>query len=925
MKKIVSALLSLIIIISSLSCTIFAADDIKLTINGEEKVYVIAPQLVNGEIFVPVMDLFRDLSCEALHVKEMNTVTVSRNNITVKVTRDSTTAYINGVEHTLTTAPKGMSQKFMVPAEFILNAIGDTGYYDESTNTYKIESEYLKTVAYQDGLAPLYSNVHRDIPTDFESGNSYDDIKYYTQEEIWGDVTVPDGEDILTTSDLVSNLKPAGNTANNSTMESVMTTYGTGIRFNVTTVPETETDCIYNMNTYLSGFDEGDTLVISFMMRTTSGGDGNGNGRIIIQNQEKTSGEYNKNLYENIYAGSDWKKIQIPFEAKADYKWFSIRVGYFVQKIEIADFKIENIGTALSVSEVPSTSVFQADSEKDAAWRKTALDTIDQIRKGDFSVVVKDKYGRVVPNAHVKFDMFESEYKFGTAITAKVINNQTYRNNLGKYFNSIVIEHAMKWGPYEENPADARNQINSAVLAGIKHVRGHSVAWEQKLASDGITYLVPEYCFNADGTVVDEETYKGYMEAHMKRLLFDYAGEVFEWDVINELADNREFIDVYGDSIIDFYVETARKYAPHQRFFYNEKNPGSGSSGEDFAEYNRLIEYISDNGIDVDAIGFQSHRESGIFTIVQVNEMFDKATDLGFDIGVTEYSYSVPNEYQQANYTRDYFINAFAHPNNNEFLMWGFWDGNLYADYGPMFDENWNLKPSGEQLVDLMYNKFWTRGELATTHADGMATINGFYGDYDVTVSVDGYEEVKSCAFHKGYGNVMEFVLTDYAMENSENDLFSFVYSGKIQVGGKLTSDYTDLNEDFIFNQVTLLMMSKDGEIAHIAQTPIKSDKTYEFEFKKDGLIYKNGVVEDYYVILNVNGVPVTETVTTSMLIPECVTFDFDITQSEGKISVATTLNNLIKRKSLDYTVYISFYDEKNSLLGMKKAEYSTT
>ncbi len=72
-----------------------------------------APQLINGEIFVPVMDLFRDLSCEALDVSEMKPVT--RNNITVKVIRDSTTAYINGVEHTLTTAPKGMSSKFMVP------------------------------------------------------------------------------------------------------------------------------------------------------------------------------------------------------------------------------------------------------------------------------------------------------------------------------------------------------------------------------------------------------------------------------------------------------------------------------------------------------------------------------------------------------------------------------------------------------------------------------------------------------------------------------------------------------------------------------------------------------------------------------------------------------------------------------------------
>ena len=46
--------------------------------------------------------------------------------------------------------------------------------------------------------------------------------------------------------------------------------------------------------------------------------------------------------------------------------------------------------------------------------------------------------------------------------------------------------------------------------------------------------------------------------------------------------------------------------------------------------------------------------------------------------------------------------------------------------------------------------KWWTRGVESVTDNNGAAEVSGFYGDYDVTVSVDG-KEVKStmAAFHK--------------------------------------------------------------------------------------------------------------------------------------------------------------------------------
>ena len=47
----------------------------------------------------------------------------------------------------------------------------------------------------------------------------------------------------------------------------------------------------------------------------------------------------------------------------------------------------------------------------------------------------------------------------------------------------------------------------------------------------------------------------------------------------------------------------------------------------------------------------------------------------------------------------------------------------------------------------------------AVTNEDGAATVRGFYGNYDVTVTHNGKTKTVMAAFHKGYDNVLEFVI----------------------------------------------------------------------------------------------------------------------------------------------------------------------
>jgi hypothetical protein len=55
-----------------------------------------------------------------------------------------------------------------------------------------------------------------------------------------------------------------------------------------------------------------------------------------------------------------------------------------------------------------------------------------------------------------------------------------------------------------------------------------------------------------------------------------------------------------------------------------------------------------------------------------------------------------------------------------------------------MFRNDWSIKPSGEAYLDLLFNEWWT-DEQALADADGVTTVRGFKGDYEVSVSAAGH------------------------------------------------------------------------------------------------------------------------------------------------------------------------------------------
>jgi len=232
-----------------------------------------------------------------------------------------------------------------------------------------------------------------------------------------------------------------------------------------------------------------------------------------------------------------------------------------------------------------------------------------------------------------------------------------------------------------------------------------------------------------------------------------------------------------------------------------------------------------------------------------------------------------------------------------------------------------------------VYNKWWTKDEIAYTNDNGEATLRGYYGNYDVTVSTDCEEKTVEAVFFNNTDNTLEVTVKDYQVPEFTQDAHSFIYSGKVVVEGKSDAiDSSLLDPNYLHNAATLLLVKNDGNpvsasnILNIQQTNIDADGNYRFEFVYDGFEYiPKEEIPNCYMIVNINGKNATDTVISSDVYPNCLSLDFDTSTTEGKLSLNATISNLINKSGLDIAVYTAFYSESGKMLGLTKTASSLT
>jgi len=453
---------------------------------------------------------------------------------------------------------------------------------------------------------------------------------------------------------------------------------------------------------------------------------------------------YTKSVEFPVTVGRQWQKFQVPFVSKGTYSPgqanVNLRLGYPPQAIEIAALTVVNFGREMKLSDLPESSGGYPGRSPDAPWRKEALKRIETLRKGDLAIIVTDKSGQPVAGAEVRAKLIRHRFAFGSCVGARWLvgdspDERRYQQFVERNFNRVVFGNDLKWPPWEglRPKIWSRAQTLSAadwLRARDIEIRGHCLVWPswQNLPTD------------LAGLRDDPEALAKQVAGHISEEVTAMKGRLVEWDVINEPYSEHDLMDILGRDAMVQWFKLAQTADPQARLFINDydilSNGGLAAVHQD--HYEQTIRYLLANGAPLQGIGLQGHFGGRLTSPERLLAILDRFAKLGLPLEVTEFDVNITDEQLQADYTRDFYITLFSHPAVEGIMTWGFWEGDHWLPKAAMVRKDWTLKPNGRVWMDLVH-KQWTTDVQGRTNAAGRYDVQGFLGDYEVTVTAAGH------------------------------------------------------------------------------------------------------------------------------------------------------------------------------------------
>lgn len=770
----------------------------KLKINKEWRTYdkdFILRILERGnyQLLAPARPFFEDLGAEIQWDGENNRITFIKDGYTGELTIDSLDAVKNGEEVTLPVEPVLVDDTAYVPVEFC----GDTLHYkvwrEDYGRTIRIVSRVNEYSTKYDGsvkpgMAELVSTYHRPVPTEFEKSSDPNDLIFYQEheyiphEEMEAEQAaaldpskLPTGEVIYDMDDVLDSTPDSEVWCGwwkRETIDDESVPFNEVLRINCSLKPQNRVEYIVKPDARIEEYiDPEDKYLVKFYVKLVDGGNiDTGKGHVMFHIEEDYMQSWQKSVAEEIdFAANEWKVVYLLATGVENANHLGFTPGEYVQTFDIGGLEIQKLSRDADVSQLIAKAkdidYMDSDLSRDAPWRKEALERIEKVRKGDFKVVVQDKDGNPVPNADVKFDMFEHEFKIGVMLGQDFwksgYSGYAELDEIGKVFNSVGASNDQKDQMFDCNPQNARRIIDDAKNVGIKYFRGHAI-WMPSL--EGGTTRPHRFYNEADQESLDFDTLMNYMKEHVNRIVQSQP-EIYEWDVSNEMVARVTF-DKFGKiNVLKHLYDYCNQVFPEgMELAFCDNSPEKPPLWE-------ILESLQNTGAEWDVITIQNHwnvyNTTGVTNQMEYYDRF--VYEFGKQFSVTEYSmHHMPGDNSVESYekggdiTRDFLIACFSHPGCNAFSA--FWLTDEYGSWNvfnaPYYKGLMEPNHAWYQLTDLFYNKWWTRDAHTTTDADGKGQVRGFYGDYDVTVTVDGQEVAATmAAFHKGYENELTITI----------------------------------------------------------------------------------------------------------------------------------------------------------------------
>jgi len=502
--------------------------------------------------------------------------------------------------------------------------------------------------------------------------------------------------------------------------------------------------------------EAGDIVLISFWAKKNSDAS-----ELFIFSEDVS--DYSKEFYFSFSLTPDWTQYFLAYESQKTYNpqrmTFGFHLAALAQNFDIAGLTALNFKQQYDLAAVPSSfdNGSYEGSDPDAPWRALADERIENLRKSDLTITVINEDGNLIEDAEVEIEMQSHDFGFGSAfVTCRFPGNDCFNSTYvdkvfdldgqGHGFNVGVSENAVKWDAWEEewlgSPDETADAFQYLHDNGVT-MRGHTLFWPgYNMLPDDIRQNNADLSYVRDRIQERIET----MINHPK-----LKNIIKEWDVLNEITVNRDFENIFkndpnfttGREIYQEIFEKIRAEDPELKLYMNDYVvlSGGGSSSSVIDRYNTFLTEMQQSDQPFDGIGFQCHIGSNPNSILKLQSVLDDySSTYNVPIKITEYDINdLVSDEVAGQYMADFLTMIFSHEAVEAFIMWGFWDGNHWKDNAPMFDINWNLKPSGQAFIDKVFNEWWT-SENGSTDATGKYTVRAFKGTHKVTVRKDGKE-----------------------------------------------------------------------------------------------------------------------------------------------------------------------------------------
>ena len=400
---------------------------------------------------------------------------------------------------------------------------------------------------------------------------------------------------------------------------------------------------------------------------------------------------------------------------------------------------------------------------------------IEQYRKGYGSIRLLDGEGRPVKGARLELKQKTHDFLHGANIfmldeMETPEKNEGYKQMFAESFNLATVP--FYWRDLEPEQGRPRYARDSYKI----YRRPAPQLCVDFCRANGITPKA--HCLNYDPWSPD--WVRGAVPAQeIKRLLDKRFGECAEWfakdipgwEVTNEtMCNNGSATSFYmEDDFVRWSFDCAERHFPMNELIINEATEHVWGDAHDYFKGNRN-KYLEqcrleiEHGAPIDAIGMQFHmffraedelaKASYFYNPVTLYQVMDSYAKLGKPLQITEvtipaYSWEPEDEEIQAEILKNLYSIWFSHPAMEAIIYWNLVDG--YAAFAPQGDmasgENYyagglvrfdmTKKPAYYALRDL-FTKTWHTETVTGTNDEGVAAFNGFFGKYDLEITVDG-------------------------------------------------------------------------------------------------------------------------------------------------------------------------------------------